>query len=1544
MDRLNGSVMRALLILFLLLLPASALPEPNEVALPTDEGVARYLARGRDLAAAQEWAKAAEVFQRVIDADPGISPGTSAAVLRAALSSDDGVLFYPARELALKALASMPPEGVAAYRAAHDAEARRILLAALRQESIEQRITACVDLADAYFVSSSADDALELAGDLCLDLGRDQEALDLYRRVLDVYPKDHDRNLPLLLAKAAFCAARAGDAQGRADLLARLREEFPAVLLPVEGESVAGAALESHPLLTLRATTSGIHEEEWPVAGGNPARTGGARDLPGTLQEIPFWSFPLGARDARLEWREGAGGMAVAAHDRENAPVPLGGANEKLAQPYPAARAVVFDEVVYYKDGAEYLGRRAGSGALVKFRRAPAPGERDFRINQSDTGYRFPVRFVRPARPVALLSPEPEEGGMEEIEAEPESIPDLGGAYEDVYRFLDYGGASLLIAEGKLVSLERSLAHPPDHLLTNNNRKRRRSPGLFVYDLETEDTLWELGRSASLRVNRDPAALAAFLADKSAHPRPSVLGPGLAHAGILYTVVQEEVPVAGVFLWGVDLRDGVVRSRTLLHRLDEAVRRLPEDASIALSGGLIFVTSGAGVLAAVEARPPGRLRWIRRYARGTAGRRRAAGPVTQGFALNEPVVAGGRVLLAPADGTEILAVRVEDGTLAWSRPAGRDRAYHILGAARGHLLMAGESVLSIEIATGKVAWQQTLPDKPYGRGFLGETEAYVPGLSARQQGARIHCFDLATGKVERTIHFRVPRLGNLVNAGGRLIAVGEDWIHCFTSADAERARIDARLAAAGETPDLLLERALVSLTSEAPDARDLARIDFRRAIAAAKRKGSGDSVLRSRALDNLLAIALARSDMAALEEAEGLAAAPEQRATVTLARARVHAQAGRPADALAVLEALPAEWATLAVTPDGQRLVPLHAAAAQVLLGLTRANPEFRALFEAMVRTLVESALASGDDAALAAIPDRYGRVPPTEEAIYALADRREASGKPEDAWSLLRAAVRDLPEPAQRALAQLRLALSLARHAHLESARRERSSALDWIEKTGTRPPEDLLRQLELLVDAAPGGTRLVRLAYPLAGAPFSEAGAVFVPIEGVLPEGMPVAALYASAGGYTALGGDGQPLWTLPAPTPVPLPGGAGEVQTLGVAALLAQARLCAMVGEDLLIADLHGAQRVRARDGVAVWQIPGVEVPAAMEALRDAVVTARKRGSGHRKLLVPAFALEGDILVRLLPGGAVEAYRTGAGDLLWRDESVARTPVGPPQLRDGLLVVGYADPGLARIFRTIGGLVAEHPTRALEGARTSCVLLAPPRLDPRGRLFLVEGIDEGAAAAGLRVLDSRTGAELLPAPLPAHSIAAAVLHAGESLAVYHDGSSRGYGGGAEGNLHFIDWEAGVVTTRQAQELFGVAHEIPDGARLFVFTHEATPNLEGARLFRLDLKARAVLNYPPFPTASAYARPLLTQLHVVLAGGGAPSASVRLFERDAGAETLDPQPVFARQESGPEQREFLLRPTGGTRLDVPPSIAAMGTGLLFGSPLGTFRLKRDE
>ena len=77
-------------------------------------------------------------------------------------------------------------------------------------DQLEDRITAYAQVFDKYLVSSVGDDALERAADLQLELGRYYEALAHYRRLVEVYPNDTDRNLPMVLAKAAYCAARIG--------------------------------------------------------------------------------------------------------------------------------------------------------------------------------------------------------------------------------------------------------------------------------------------------------------------------------------------------------------------------------------------------------------------------------------------------------------------------------------------------------------------------------------------------------------------------------------------------------------------------------------------------------------------------------------------------------------------------------------------------------------------------------------------------------------------------------------------------------------------------------------------------------------------------------------------------------------------------------------------------------------------------------------------------------------------------------------------------------------------------------------------------------------------------------------------------------------------------------------------------------------------------------------------------------------------------------------------------------------------------------------
>ena len=193
-----------LVLLCLLLLPTPAVRSgEGEVKLLTDETIPLYLSRGRELARNQQWETMIDVLQRIVIGDPKVFSDLKAEVLNAAVYSEDGVLYYPARELCIKELAAMPPEGLRAYRTRYDNAARDLYAQARRTPDVEKRIAAYGRVFDAWLVSSVGDDALLASGDLNLELGRYYEALALYRRLVEVYPKDTDRDLAYIADKTA---------------------------------------------------------------------------------------------------------------------------------------------------------------------------------------------------------------------------------------------------------------------------------------------------------------------------------------------------------------------------------------------------------------------------------------------------------------------------------------------------------------------------------------------------------------------------------------------------------------------------------------------------------------------------------------------------------------------------------------------------------------------------------------------------------------------------------------------------------------------------------------------------------------------------------------------------------------------------------------------------------------------------------------------------------------------------------------------------------------------------------------------------------------------------------------------------------------------------------------------------------------------------------------------------------------------------------------------------------------------------------------------
>jgi len=331
--------------------------------------------------------------------------------------------------------------------------------------------------------------------------------------------------------------------------------------------------------------------------------------------------------------------------------------------------------------------------------------------------------------------------------AVPMAEVDEAGAGGSLGRVFDDATSGNLASDGKLVFAVES---PADALAVsratidgfgdplNNGRDWEGGNTLTAYDLATGGARWRLPRPNQQRAGED-AAEPKRAAGGQLRSRWH-LGPPLVAGDDLFLLVEEDGEVlvearsaaSGELRWWQPLAshdaDGAITSGNQTDRRRAGL-------TSALDDGVLVCPIGSGCVLAIDVATRSLL-WAHAYPRpetarelGRFGARELDGRKDEPARFGEPapIIAGGRVILAPFDAETVRCLNLRDGTPVWQRPRGDMLA--VAGVVDGRaVLVGGSRVEAIDVATGKRIWKRDLDEgvHPSGRGVLTRTALLLP--------------------------------------------------------------------------------------------------------------------------------------------------------------------------------------------------------------------------------------------------------------------------------------------------------------------------------------------------------------------------------------------------------------------------------------------------------------------------------------------------------------------------------------------------------------------------------------------------------------------------------------------------------------------------------------------------------------------------------------------------------------------------------------------------------------------------------------------------
>ncbi len=206
-----------------------------------------------------------------------------------------------------------------------------------------------------------------------------------------------------------------------------------------------------------------------------------------------------------------------------------------------------------------------------------------------------------------------------------------------------------------------------------------------------------------------------------------------------------------------------------LANFDKGLNHVSQEL-LTLSQDTVFYCTGNGAIAALDAEQ-GDLRWLVTYV--SLETNYSDRSVLREPGLKPCLFSQDVLIVAPRDSDQIMAFDADSGVQLWARTS-RDRIRHLVGVANGVLIVSGNSLWGIDMASGTIRWRIGFPDPvghSYGRGQLVGETVYWPTREF------LYVIDQKTGRLIRREDLRAlygETGGNLVLTDQHLLIARPD--------------------------------------------------------------------------------------------------------------------------------------------------------------------------------------------------------------------------------------------------------------------------------------------------------------------------------------------------------------------------------------------------------------------------------------------------------------------------------------------------------------------------------------------------------------------------------------------------------------------------------------------------------------------------------------------------------------------------------------------------------------------------------------------------